>query len=189
MSVKAKIKSLKKGVNAGDLVPQSQLNGNNGRYFEKLLANNGHFISNGKGVDMPDQNVEIKTRKSNSTSYHTVGSITLEDIINLPYNQTHLFKKLQSQYRVKYNDEFLVVTDASIYDFSDLVIQDKIEKAYEICRKKVIAGNISDWISGSPFGNLEKQNANSWKFRISSNGMKILENMAKSTFNKHFTFI
>jgi hypothetical protein len=190
MSTKIKLKKLRNAINVGDQVPYSQSNGNNGRYFEKEMRNKGFGISNGKGVDIPALKVEIKSRKNGSTSPHTVGVIHGEELISLAYRDTHLYQKLQTQYHIDYNDDFAVVTNTEIYDFSDPFIQQKFEDAYEKIRQQYKAGNRSTYIKGSIFGNLERiiDRDDSWQFRISAGGMKKLKNMAKSRVNYLFNF-
>jgi hypothetical protein len=185
MTVKAKIKAIKNGVQVGDKVPFKQAYGNNGRYFEELLGKNGHTLSNDKGVDLPGMGVEVKSRKNGATSYQTMATLNSDDILNLPYEQTHLYDKMQTQYRVKYDDGEKV-TDADLYDFTSHHIQDKVEEAYNICREKFINGDRSDWIAGNAYGNLERQGPNTWQYRISPGGMKRIESISKSTFTKLF---
>jgi hypothetical protein len=187
MTVRAKLKNIKNGIQVGDSVPHPESYGNNGHYFEDVLSRNGHNLSAHKGIDLPEIGAELKTRMNGSSSYQTVGAINGEDIINLPYEDTHLYDKLQSQYRIKYDNDLLIVTSASVYDFSDPDIQSKVKEAYDICRQKFINGDRSDWIAGSAFGNLEKQSTNSWQFRISPKAMKTMEAMAKSQFKNMFS--
>ena len=182
-----RLKSIKNGISVGDPVPDRELHGNNGRYFERILIKNGHNISNGPGVDLVDLKTELKTRKSKSTSYHTIGTISIDNIINLSYEETHLYEKMLSQYRVKYDDDLQVVVSEKIYDFSDPMIQHTLKNAYEHARGEIINGDRSRYISCAPVGCFEKASTNSYQFRLSNGFMKSIEYIASSTYNKLFT--
>jgi hypothetical protein len=182
-----KVKKLKKGVQVGEQLPIKQSCGNIGRHIEKKLSKN-YKLNKGKGVDLPVENIEVKTRKEEGKSYQSVATMPIDDIISTSYNQSNVHDKFQRQYRVKYKDETSIITEEQIYDFSDTFIQDKIKEAYENGRTKIINGDRSDWVYGSSYGSFERptENSKSYTFRISNGAMKKLENMAKDNFGKFF---
>jgi hypothetical protein len=157
-----------------------------GREFEEVLERSGFRINTGAGVDIPDYDLEVKTKDINSTSPNSVASMTYEDICNKNYEQSGIFEKVQRQFRVKTDNG--TVIDQEIFDFSRPFIQDVIKDAYESARAKMIQGDKSSYISGSAYGCFEQKAENSWTFRISVPAMKKLEGMSKSTFDKLFDY-
>lgn len=192
-----KVKTIKKGIEVGTDIPFRQSHGNVGRWVEDQLAINGYTMSNGKGVDIPGLGVECKSRKVESNSPHTVGTMTVADIINTKYEDSVIFEKFQQQYRVNYSDEGQIVLSANVYDFSDPYIQQQIREAYENGRTILSAemaddGYAPSYIRGGDFGQFEiTESNNSYRFRIPHGAMKKIETMSKgsSVFNSLFETI
>ena len=187
------IKTIKNGIKVGTEIPVRQKNGNVGRWAEKELAKHGHDVSNDRGVDMPREGIEVKTRKNESTSPHSVGSMRVDDIINIPYEHSHIYDKLQTQYRICYSDEGQVVTKEGLYDFSDPYLQDRFKEAYENGRKEIAADAINgfhpSYIKGNEWGYWEQTGPyGSYTFRIPNGAMGKLEKIAenKPLFDKFF---
>ena len=173
----------------GDLVGEklgSRFGGFNGRDAEQKLRERGYELSNGAGVDMPMEKVEVKTRAIEATSPHTVATMKADAIINTPYEKSLVYEKFQQQYRIKTQDD--TVVENKIYNFSNPWVQRDIQEAYEFCQAKLQAGDRSDTIYGSPWGYLEKVKGteSSYSFRISHCAMKKLESMATSTLSNIF---
>ena len=188
-----KISKIKHGIAVGTEVPERQRYGNVGRWAESVMRSNGHSINTGAGCDMPGIGVEIKTRKIESTSPHSMGSMRIEDIIATPYEHSLVFEKVQQQYRIHYSDEGQVVVDSYVYDFSETYIQDKIREAYELGRKQIAQNEIDGfhptYVRGSEYGQFEiKNSCSSYEFRIPNGSMKKIERVAKNaqTFKKLF---
>lgn len=155
------------------------------RQIENMLINDGYNFNLGKGVDLPDDGIEVKSRLKESTSSHTVGNMTDYDIIVTPYRQSSIFPKLQKQMRVEHTCNHIVKVE--YYDFSQPFIQDLLEEAYEAARASIAAG-YTPHAPGTRFGYFEYHASNSYKFRITDAGMKDLEKMSKSTFNTLFEY-
>jgi hypothetical protein len=182
--MKAKVIQLKAKM-VGKSVP-SNFGGAAGRDVQDKLLEQGYPISNAPGPDIPEIEVEVKSRDLDATSAHTVGSMTPEDIKSTPYRKSVVHDKLQRQYRVKTKDQ--VIVSAEVYNFSISHIQEKIEKCYEAARQKIILGDKSDYISGGFYGFFERQanGSRSYQFRFTDGAMKKLESMSRSTFHKLF---
>ena len=188
-----KVSKIKHGVTVGTEIPHKQWYGNIGHWVEDQLKENGYDINSGSGADLLDYGVEIKSRKIESSSPHTVGTQRIEDIIATPYDQSTIKDKFQQQYRVKYSDERQVVTEESIYDFSMDYIQDRVREAYE-CGRKKIAQNAAQgyhppYVKGSEWGNFEiTESCSSYRFRIPNHSMKKIEKISKNSdqFGKLF---
>jgi hypothetical protein len=184
-----KVKKLNTGSETLVLPEQSKGNqGNVGKFYEKHLADRGFSMNDGQGVDIPDLNIENKTRNRDSKASHTVGTMTYDNIINTPYEKSTICQKLQQQNRMEYDNTFNVVTNESVYDFRDTDIQQKLKESYENARNilRQQGGPAPGTVVGGEYGVFEWKSGNTYAHRIPDSGMKKLKNMAKSTFNDLF---
>jgi hypothetical protein len=185
----ARVIKIKKGIQPGTAVPEKQHAGNIGHWTESKLKADGFKINTGKGVDLPEENLEVKSRKDESNSAHTIGKMTKKDIKSNTWHQSTLKSKCQRQYRVTYSDVDSVVTSSGIYDFTDPYIQEKFEEAYEQGRQLIQAGNEEPYLRNSQWGYFEKKK-NSYEFRIPHAAMKkiITASSNSKTFNDLFDY-
>lgn len=184
-----KVKKLNTG--SADLTLPEQREGNEGnvgKFYEKYLADKGFSMNTGQGVDIPSLNIENKTRNRASKASHTTGTMTYDNIINTPYEQSTICQKLQQQNRVEYDNTFNVVTDESVYDFRDSEIQKRLKESYENARSilRQQGGPGPGTIVGGQYGVFEWKSGNTYAHRIPDSGMKKMKVMAKSTFNDLF---
>jgi hypothetical protein len=193
MKTQFKVIAMKKATEAlvGMRVPE-QKNGNVGHLVEDRIYDAGYGVDKQSTVDIPKLKVEIKSRTKEATSAHAIGSMTISDIINTPYNASPIKEKFQQQFRVTHSDTFREVVSAKIYDFSDPYIQKLIEKGYEAGREifaKLRQNNevYPNYVRGEDTDFYwEKKESNSYAFRLSDSAMKGYEGMATSTFNSLF---
>lgn len=185
--MKVKIKNLKIAQTlVGKPVPLSK-DGHAGRYIEYLLEQLGFIINRGHGPDILVFGLEVKTRDLDATSPQTVADMQVEDIIDTPYEQSHVHAKFQQQLRVYIKNQIIV--SAEIYDFSKSRIQKEIKAAYEHAREQLIK---EPWLpatscKGKYYGYFEKcVGKQSYSFRLSDSQMTKLENMATSTLDNFF---
>lgn len=159
-----------------------------GEFVEDLMKSEGYILQNGQGPDIPGLGVEVKTRCNTATSPNTVGKMSVIDIINTPYRESPIAKKIQLQFRVVYDKYTRETCSPKIVDFTDDFIQSKIEFAYEQGREKFKEGMRGPYIKGSEWGywEFDKQSSNSYAFRIPDKRMKDLVRMATSSFNDLF---
>lgn len=187
--MKAKVVKINHGVPKGTIIPMKQDSGNIGKYVEGCLEDNGHVLNKGKGVDIPNLNLEVKTRKIESKSAHTIGTESIENIKSLSYSETVVYEKFQQQYRVTYSDTDSVVVDSKIVDFSDPIIQKEIEEGYDFIRSEILRGNRGTYISGNTciYAEITKS-GKSYRFRVPNGSMKKLLEIASTFGNrkKHF---
>ena len=188
-----RVTKIKNGIEPGTEIPERQHYGNIGRWAETVMENNGHNMEHGAGCDMPDYGVEMKTRKVESNSPHTVGTMRFDDIINSPYDQSLIFEKFQRQYRIHYSDEGQVVLSSEVYDLTEEFIQSKIREAYEEGRKKIIQNELNGfhppYVKGTEWGHFEvAESYSSYRFRIPNAAMKKIETAVKNakTFKNLF---
>ena len=180
--MKAKVVKINHGIPKGTNIPMKQDSGNVGKYVEGCLEDNGYPMNEGKGVDIPDLNLEVKTRKIESTSAHTIGTESIKNIKILGYSETVVYEKFQQQYRVTYSDTDSVVVDSKIVDFSDPLIQKEIKEGYDIIRSEILRGNRGTYITGNTCVCAEiTKSGNSYRFRVPNGAMKKLLKIA-STF-------
>ena len=111
-----------------------------------------------------------------------------ETIKVTPYKKSTVHEKIQRQFRVYIKDNTII--DARVVDFSWDIIQDKIEKSYELARQKIINGVNRNYISGGDYGYFERtvKGSKSYEFRLRDSAMKKLEIMANSTLRNIATF-
>ena len=196
--MKVKIKSLKVNLaDAGFVDPAKVNDGTNGKILEQIMIKQGFPIDQSGTVDLPG-GIEVKTRKSTTGAMHTVGTMTYDDIIKTPWNQTTFKQKLQKQYRVTIHKNELtgqIDTFDKVVDFSDPEIQKLLEEAYEknrlylILQNRIIKGQTIT--VGGQFGKLEHKpgpsgTGKSYAMRIPDSGMKKIIKIANSTANTLF---
>lgn len=184
--MKAKVSKIKHGIPVGTEIPERQHYGNIGYWIQEQLEDRGYKINTGVGPDLLEYGVEVKSRKIESSSPHTVGSMRIEDIIITPYDQSTIKDKFQTQYRVKYSDEGQVVTEESIYDLSNDYIQNRVREAYETGRKKISQNEINGYhppyVKGTEWGNFEiTDSCGSYRFRIPDHSMRKIEKISKNS--------
>lgn len=180
-----KITKINAGIPVGTEVPERQHHGNVGRWVEAEMRRQGWHVTEGKGADMPEVGIEIKSRKIESNSHHTVGTMAIDEIIYTPYDLSVVKDKFQKQYRVHYSDEGQVVVAEGLVDLSDDYIQSKIREAYETARKKIIEnqelGFHPPYVKGTEWGHFEiAQSYSSYRFRIPNHSMKKIEKVSKN---------
>lgn len=193
MKNKPKVARLKNSESLiGRQLPSHLDGGASGWAVEEILEREfGLQINPGAGADIPDWNLEIKTRCTSATSPQTVATMSPEDIIKTPYEDSIVAQKLQQQLRIKHN-EYNIITSAEVYDFDKPFIQQELKKAYEHGRNQIYANTSIGCTScrGGYLGYFEQchlPRSNDYSFRLSSGQMKKLESMARSTFTSLFT--
>lgn len=187
--MKAKVVKISHGVPKGTNIPMKQDSGNVGNYIEGCLEDNGYPMNKGKGVDIPDLNLEVKTRKIESKSAHTIGTESIENIKSLGYSETVVYKKFQQQYRVTYSDTDSVVVDSKVVDFSDPLIQKEIKEGYDLIRSEILRGNRGTYITGNTCICAEiTKSGRSYRFRVPNGSMKKLLKIASTFGNRNKLF-
>lgn len=161
-----------------------------GCYIETLVEKTGLEVNRSAGVDLLEYNVEIKSRYFGSTAAITIGKMSQLDIINTPYRQSAMFKKLQQVRVIEYkfydylNEAY--ITDDRVYDFSEPEIQSWIEEEYERGRA-VIATFLP--IGRRPIW-WEQKSTNSYAFRLPPRFWQRITNrvLTKPSFDLMFSW-
>ena len=171
----------------GQTVPTNQ-NGHAGRFVENLLESMGINVNKRHGPDFLDYGLELKTRDTDATSAQTIADMSVEDIINTNYKDSHVFKKFQQQLRVYTKNNTIV--SAEVYDFSHSSIQDLIELAYNHARDQLKqCSDLTRTEYKGFYGYFERvdPNRNTLSFRLAKSDMESLEGMAKSNYKNLFS--
>jgi len=204
---KAKVVRIIKGIDVGTHIPMKQKNGNIGNWADDHLKYKGHYVDKQGLIDLPDINVESKTRNEKSTAPHTVSSATASKIARFPsWEESDFYKKLVvRQYRVHFNDTTSTVTKSKIYDFSDSL--EELGREYNILHAKLVKcfanyklakvenkdsellDFLPDIIKATGKAVFDGYNyGNSYKFRIMDKMMKIMEIRAENSKALHANF-
>jgi hypothetical protein len=121
----------------GTKVPEERY-GNIGNHVEVSMIGMGYELDRRSSrPDLSKLRCDVKTRSTTATSAHTVGSMSLADIIATPYKDSSICAKTQYQFRVKHNQTFREIVHSKVYDFTLPEIQKSIEHAYETSREKI----------------------------------------------------
>ena len=180
---KAKLTALKRGLQANETFAKNSITydgpGAVGMMIEDALETRGNKVNRGPGVDLPAMNLESKSRNEDSSSPHSVGSMSIDNIINTPWAGSSLRDKTITQLRTKWKNkdsDTIVITGSKVYDFSSRHIQDKIEEDYEHARTLLKNGVKKTYINGpNHYVHLQKQKGNMYQVRIYNKAMKNME--------------
>jgi len=142
-----------KGIEVGDSLP-SWVNSDTsptviGNYFHDKLGQFQGGYNTGKGSDFPLLELELKTKSQyklsrnkivkNNTDW-TVGTITLSDLLNQSWSQTHLSKKMKVWLTVGYDKHYLnTIKSKNIVDFRHSSVQQKLEQAYNFAQQHMLS--------------------------------------------------
>jgi len=165
-----------------------------GRAIEDLLISIGVPVDKTGSVDIPELELEVKSRDRRSTSPQTAGSMTIQDILNTPeWTDTTFYKKICKQLRFTtngYKPEINVIESIDIIDFDQDHIQEHFKLSYEHSRSQLLKNNkIKTCAHKGFFGYLEQvNNSNSYAFRLDSGRMDTVISMSKSTFQNLFEY-
>jgi hypothetical protein len=170
----------------GMTVPE-QKNGNVGILVQDTMIDQGYNMSTHKGVDIPDLEIEVKSKGTESTSAYSMGSLHIDSIKDYDYDHSTIKEKCQTIFKVEHSQIFREVTDARVLDFTKPYIQEKFRDAFNTARDKMLTGDESNYIKGhdKAWGYFERKikggvPTNNWAFRITVKNMKAFEGMARS---------
>lgn len=173
--------------------PKETTDGSNGRLIEDALEDMGFPINRSATTDLP--HCEVKTKSKHSKADWSIGRMTYDAIVKTPWACSSVREKMQRQYQVTIaenpSDASGVVVSAGVIDFSCNTIQEKLEAAYEDCRKQLIDngpynhGTVKSTLTVAYF---EYKTGNSYQFRIKNASMRMLKSIATASANPLFDF-
>ena len=164
-----------------------------GQWVDQLMMEKGHAIDRHGRVDMPEYNIDNKTRKKGSKASYTVGSMTIRGIINTAnWKDTGYFPKTQNQNQVTWDPVFKEISNVTILDMDIPEIQDKLAEGYNDVRNQLISGNRSKeikskngWVVLDGYGH-----QNSYRMRIPNKAMNDIKTLsaARDSLKLNFDF-
>jgi hypothetical protein len=171
----ARVSVIKDNIEKSTLLPDTRNDCDVGQWVDAEMMRKGHAIDHKGRVDMPEYNIDNKTRKKGSNANHTVGSMTIPDLIDTPrWEDSGFYPKVQNQNQITWDPVFKEVVDVKIVDMAIPDIQNRLKAAYENLRAQVVEGNRSKTITSScGWAVLDGFNHhNSYRFRITNTAMK-----------------
>jgi hypothetical protein len=188
---KARVSVIKDNIEVESRIPNFKHDCEIGQWVDYELAQKGHFVDKSGVVDLPDFKVDNKSRKKGSNAFHTVGSMTNEDILNTPdFKNSRFYHKVQNQNQVTYDPDFMKVVDVRLVDFDVDITQEKLTEGYADCREQMLAGctakeikSKNGWVVFDRYGH-----HNSTRMRITNKAMKKIHNLSgtRDQIKKHF---
>lgn len=179
MKANVKLTKIKHGIIPGTSVPSTRINpGKVGIWAEEQLMDSGYDLNQGKGADIPDLGCEVKTRSVEAHSPITIGAISKQEIMDTPYDDSHIKDKTQTIYKVSHSSVHKEVVTAEIVDLSCDDCQDILRDGYENIRKQLPNVGDKKYVRGNKHVIAEKQNNGAWQIRVTDRGFKTLEAIA-----------
>ena len=97
----ARVSVIKNNIEPGSRIPNVRNDATVGQWADQELVNKGHSIDKSGTVDMPEYGIDNKTRKKGSKTPHTIGSMTIENILKTPeFENTRFYHKVQNQNQI-----------------------------------------------------------------------------------------
>ena len=187
----ARVSVIKDNIKKGDQVPIAKHDCNIGQWVDQEMIKKGHPVDKNGVLDIPEYNIDNKTRKYGSKTHHTIGSQTIRKILATPnWYDTTFYKKTCNQNQIIWNEDFQEVVDVSIIDQDLPEIQEKHNTAYNDLRNQIIKDLGEDCV----IENLKKNytstcgwavfdrysHSGSFKYRNTDKAMKQIKNLSKS---------
>lgn len=185
-----RVKSIKPFLQ-GIEIPAGIDDAHRGKYIEGLYEEHGFEINKGLGADFKKENIDVKSRKLESKSPHTITACTEDHIIARSYENSNVFPKTQRWDQPVYSETFGEIVRHENYDFRSEHIQEIVKNGYEDCRAQLSKGTYGNFIrSENGFVTLERNpnNKNSWQVRFPHSAMKTLKGMSKQDPGGLFDF-
>lgn len=182
-SKQARVSVIKDNIKKGDIVPPSEKDCDIGQWADEQMFIKGHVVDQNGIIDLPEYGIDNKTRKHGSKAPHTVGSMTITDIIDTEeWTNTRYYKKALNQNQIQWSEDFQEVVEVTILDMDMPEIQEPLQAAYTNLREKVILGKRNKQIASdcgwALFDGYNHQG--SYRFRITNKAMNKIKNMSRS---------
>ena len=162
-----------------------------GKFVHQLILDNLKINENNI-VDIDKYGIEIKSKGIESNTDWSIGSMTVDDIINTSYIDSPIYKKMQALLLVTTDNSLAIICDVGLYymdlDEVQLLIQDTYEDVRSQLKREVenminssnstIMFNPSQSFKGK-YGRFEYTNfGNTFNFRIKQGSMNKFKNIA-----------
>jgi hypothetical protein len=188
---KARVKIIKNNIEVGTKVPTATNDAVIGQFFDEQMMIKGHLVDRFGSVDMPEYGSDNKARNLHSKANHTIGSNTIQTIIDTGvWEKTSFYRKSLNPNQITYDPNFNEVVNVKLIDMDIDLIQKNLKEGYLDCREQLIAGcrtkeikSKNGWIVLDGYGH-----PNSYRMRITNKAMKKIHNISgnRDTFKQHF---
>jgi hypothetical protein len=174
----------------GEQVPETLTDGERGQWIQQQFDQNHIPTQNQKGPDL-STGQEIKSRKKESSSAHTIGTTTEQHILDYDWTNNDISKKMEEWCYTEVSSTFSVVTKhVNIKWSKDTHVSHLIETAFNDCRQQFINGDRKKYIRSEcrniifekcnrPKKKKTKEDCKNWQIRIPGDKFKILYNMSQ----------
>jgi hypothetical protein len=181
-----RVSVIKDNIEKGIQVPNFSNDCSVGQWIDQEMAKKGHTIDHSGLVDLPEFKIDNKTRKKGSKAPHTVGSMTINDIIKTEkWKDTRFYHKTQNQNQVEWDPDFLEITNVKIVDMDIDLIQENLAEGYKDVRAQLEAQVKADiftkeikskngWVILDGWGH-----SNSRRMRIPNKAMEKIKNISR----------
>lgn len=166
-------------------------------------------------VDLVKFGIEIKSKDIDTNTSWSIGSMTIQDIVNTPYVNSCIYAKMQALLLVTTNHKFESITDTMLVYLDMDEVQAPLEQTYESLRKQLtvkwnayqlkvkqhlLNGELdeaykpmqfSPWENvKADYGMFEYTAGTSYQFRMSQSQMNFITDIAlkQASFEKHFAY-
>jgi hypothetical protein len=195
-----RVSVIKDNLTVGQSVPTFDSDSGLGMWIDQQYANKGHKVDiRGNRPDLPEYGIDNKSRKKGTKAAHTVGSMTVKNIlVNPSVFETPFWTKLANQNHIEIDTDFNEISSVQLMDFDLKEIREGVQAAYASCREQLakavksggeLPKNITSSNGWAVLDGYGKNNANSYRLRITSSRMKKMKALSGSrdTYNKLFS--
>lgn len=117
--------------------PDKKNDGHIGNYIDNYLKEQMNIHNPNAPVDLASLGIEVKSKKIDTGSSWSIGTITVNDIINTSYVDSKIYKKLQALLLVTTDIDFRIVKEVELHYFDNDEIQSLLDKSYEKAREEI----------------------------------------------------
>jgi hypothetical protein len=186
-----RVKIIKNNIEIGTIVPMATNDAVVGQFIDNLMEEKGHSVDKHGLIDLPEYGCDNKVRNLRSKANHSIGSMTIQAIIDNPiFENTRFHKKSLNLNTITVDGDLRLVTDVKLVDMDIDVIRKNLEEGYLDCREQLIAGcrtkeikSNNGWVVFDGYNH-----PNSYRMRIPNKAMKKIHTISgnRDQFIKHF---
>jgi len=186
-----RVKSIKNNIDIGTVVPVATNDAVVGQFIDSVMMEKGHVVDKRGYLDLPEYGSDNKVRNLRSKANHTIGSNTIQKIIDTPtWTDSSFYVKSLNPNQITVDSDFREVINVKLVDMDIDVIQQNLEEGYLDCREQLIAGcrnkeikSKNGWVVFDGYNH-----HNSYRMRIPHKAMKKIHNISgtRDQFAKHF---
>jgi len=196
---KPRVKTIKNNIQPLTPIPQGSKafkhDCDAGRWIDQQMQEKGHVVDHTGGIDLPEYGVDNKTRKQGSNAPHTVGSMTIDNIIRMSdWHQTELYKKLQNINHIVWDPVFMEIKSVELIDFDLPEIQQELSRAYADLQQQLVTNHNNGYRSKNITSRCKTMvfdgygHENSYRIRIHDRAMKKFQTLSATRDSRNAFF-